>query len=60
MTPELREKILAYNRQATERKMKAEDLEALMDKLKPVLALIWRLFPEEVKAILKKYGITEE
>lgn len=60
MTPELREKILAYNRQAAERKMKAEDLEALIDKLKPVLALIWRLLPEEVKSILKKYGITEE
>lgn len=58
MKPEWREKILAYNRQMAERKVKASDLDVLISamlilpysQLKKVLA-------EPVMEVLEKYGI---
>lgn len=58
MTDELRERIIAYNKAAAERKLKADDLEALLEKLEPVLSKIAFFLPDEVKAILEKYGYT--
>lgn len=58
MRPELREKILAYNKAAAERKEKAEDMEiivAALAKLPP--GQLKRILTEDVLAVLKKYGI---
>lgn len=55
MSPELRERIIAHNKAAADRRKKAADMEELLEKLKPVLALIWRLLPHEVKSIIGKY-----
>ena len=56
MKPELRQRILAYNRARTEDKDKAEDLMTLLDALPP--GQIKQLLKDEVcAAILEKYGI---
>ena len=61
MKPELREKILAYNRALAQRKEKATDLDVLVDamaKLPP--GQLKKLLTDEVIAVLKKYGINLE
>lgn len=58
MKPELREKIIAYNKQQAERKTKADDFDEMLMKLQPVLSAIKRLLPDDVKRILEKYGHT--
>ena len=59
MKPELREKILAYNKVQAERKEKADDLEIIVAAL---AALPWgqlkKLLTEEVVAALEKYGLS--
>lgn len=58
MKPELREKILAYNRSAQERKEKAPDLDimiAAFSKLPP--GQLKKLLTDDVIAVLAKYGV---
>ena len=58
MKPELREKILAYNRAAAQRQAKADDMDIL---LRALLRLppgqLKKMLTEEVMAVLAKYGI---
>lgn len=59
MKPELREKILAYNKAAAERQAKADDLEVLvaaLAKLPP--GQLKKVLTDDVLAVLAKYGIT--
>ena len=56
MRPELREKIVAYNKRMAEQKAKADDLDEMLQKLRPVFSTIKSLLPDEVKRILEKYG----
>lgn len=57
MNPELRDRILAYNRQLAERKEKAEDMEVIAAAL---LSLppgqLKKILTQEVLAVLEKYG----
>lgn len=58
MKPELKAKILAYNRALAQRKEKAGDLEVLiaaLGKLPP--GQLKKVLTEDVLAVLKKYGI---
>lgn len=55
MTPEMRERIIKFNKQNAERKAKAEDLDDLLLKLKPVFSTIIHVLPDDAKAILRKY-----
>lgn len=58
MKPELKAKILAYNRALAQRKEKADDLEILvaaLAKLPP--GQLKKLLTEDVTALLEKYGI---
>lgn len=58
MKPELREKILAYNKAAAERQDKANDLEILvaaLAKLPP--GQLKKVLTDDVLAVLAKYGI---
>ena len=61
MKPELREKILAFNKVAAERKERAGDMDIL---IAAILTLppgqIKKLFTEEVLTVLEKYGYKEE
>lgn len=57
MKPELREKILAFNRKCAEEGEKASDMDVLigeMMKLPP--GQLKKVLSDEVKAVLKKYG----
>lgn len=57
MNPELRDRILAYNRQLAERKEKAEDMEviaAVLLSLPP--GQLKKILTQEVLAVLEKYG----
>lgn len=61
MKPELKAKILAYNRALAQRKEKATDLDVLvgaMAKLPP--GQLKKLLTDEVIAVLKKYGLDLE
>lgn len=58
MRKELREKILAYNKAAAERKEKATDMDimiAAIAKLPP--GQLKKVLTDEVMAVLAKYGI---
>lgn len=56
MKPEMRAKIIAYNRARAEDKQKADDLMTLLDKLPP--GQVKNLLKDETcAAILNKYGI---
>ena len=59
MKPELREKILAYNRAVAENREKAEDLMAVLGALPPGQAKNLLKDPT-IGPILAKYGITGE
>ena len=57
MKPELREKILAYNRSVAERVEKANDLDIIVAeimKLPP--GQLKKVLTDEVLAVLRKYG----
>lgn len=59
MKPELREKILDYNKAQAERREKAEDMDII---LAAMAKLPWgqlkKLLTEEVIAVLEKYGLS--
>lgn len=58
MKKELREKIIAYNKAAAERKEKAADLDVLVAeiaKLPP--GQLKKVLTEDVQAVLAKYGL---
>lgn len=58
MRPELKEKILAYNKTAAERTEKAADLDVIvkeMMKLPP--GQLKKVLTDEVMTVLKKYGL---
>lgn len=60
MKPELREKIITFNKVAAARKEKAEDLDILVAailKLPP--GQLKKLLTGEMLEVLKKYGYTE-
>lgn len=60
MKPELRAKILAYNKDQAERKEKADDMDVIIAAMG---SLPWgqlkKLLTDEVVAVLEKYGSTE-
>lgn len=57
MKPELREKILAYNKVAAERKEKASDLDIIVSEiLKLPYGQLKKVLTEKVVAVLEKYG----
>lgn len=59
MKPELRDKIIAYNKAVAESKEKADDFMTLLGALPP--GQVKNLLKDEVcGAILEKYGITGE
>lgn len=58
MKPELRAKIIAYNKAAAERKEKAEDLDIIIAeimKLPP--GQLKKVLTDDVLAVLAKYGV---
>ena len=58
MQPELRAKIIAYNKAAAERKEKAEDLDVIIAeimKLPP--GQLKKVLTDDVLAVLAKYGV---
>lgn len=60
MKPELREKILAYNKVAAERKEKASDLDVIISEiLKLPYGQLKKVLTDEVMAVLEKYGYGE-
>ena len=60
MKPELREKILAYNKVAAERKEKASDLDIIVSEiLKLPYGQLKKVLTDEVMAVLEKYGYAE-
>lgn len=59
MKPELREKILAYNRSVAEKTEKAHDLDVIVSaimKLPP--GQLKKVLTDKVIAVLEKYGIS--
>lgn len=59
MKPELREKILAYNRAAAQRQEKADDMDVIIRaflRLPP--GQLKKILTEEVMDVLAKYGVT--
>ena len=59
MKPELRKRIIAYNRERAADKQKADDLMTLLNALPP--GQVKQLLKEEAcRAILERYGITGE
>ena len=60
MKTELREKILAYNKVAAERKEKASDLDIIVSEiLKLPYGQLKKVLTDEVMAVLEKYGYAE-
>lgn len=58
MRKDLREKIIAYNRAAAERKYKASDMDVLISALaKLPYGQLKKMLTDEVVAVLEKYGI---
>ena len=60
MKSELREKILAYNKVAAERKEKASDLDIIVSEiLKLPYGQLKKVLTDEVIGVLEKYGYGE-
>ena len=60
MRPELRKKILAYNKVAAERKEKASDLDVVIGGiLKLPYGQLKKVLTNEVIAVFEKYGYAE-
>jgi DNA-directed RNA polymerase subunit F len=60
MKPELRERIIAYNKAKQEKEDMAHDLSDILKRLFKIYDLLKPLIPDEVKAIFKKYGYDKE
>ena len=61
MNPELRAKILAYNKSAKELRNKATDLDIIVwELLKLPPGQLKKVLTDDVLIVLKKYGYTEE
>ena len=61
MKKELREKILQFNRNLAQRREKAEDLDILISALLELPpGQLKKLLTEDVLAVLRKYGYTDE
>lgn len=61
MKPELREKIIAYNKSVAERAEKAADLEVIVSQIRKLPpGQVKKVLTEEVIAVLKKYGLEME
>lgn len=60
MKPELKEKIIAYNKDKNKKEEMATDLTDILDRLHKVYEMLKPIIPNEVKAIFKKYGYSEE
>lgn len=61
MKPELRAKIIAYNKAAAEKGEKASDLDVIvsaLEKLPP--GQLKKVLTDDVIAVLEKYGVTLE
>ena len=61
MKPELRQKIIAYNKSVAEKAEKASDLDIIVSeimKLPP--GQLKKVLTDEVIAVLEKYGVTFE
>ena len=57
MKPELRERIIAYNKSVAERAEKAADLEIIVSEImKLPLGQLKKVLNKEVIAVLEKYG----
>jgi len=60
MKPELKAKIIAYNKVVAERKEKADDLDIIVAQIiKLPYGQLKKVLTEEVLAVLTKYGYTE-
>ena len=60
MKPELRERILVYNRAAAEKSEKASDLDVIVSAImKLPYGQLKKLLTDEVLTVLAKYGYTE-
>ena len=58
MRKKLREKILAYNKAAAERKEKAEDMDILVSALSGLPhGQLKKVLTEEICTVLRKYGV---
>lgn len=58
MKPELREKIIAYNKSVAERTEKAADLDVIVKELmKLPPGQLKKVLTDEVMTVLKKYGL---
>lgn len=58
MKPELREKIIAYNKSVAERAEKASDLDVIVKELmKLPPGQLKKVLTDEVMTVLKKYGL---
>jgi hypothetical protein len=58
MRPELREKIIAFNKTSAERKTKADDMDILVSALRKLPpGQLKKVLTDEVLAVLEKYGI---
>ena len=61
MKPELRQKIIAYNKVIKEKGEKAADLETVVTQLmKLPYGQLKKVLTEEVLAVLRKYGLENE
>lgn len=61
MKQELRERIITFNKVAAQRKEKAEDLDVLVASiLRLPQGQLKKVLTDDVLAVLKKYGYTEE
>lgn len=60
MRPDLKAKILAYNKCAAEKKEKADDLDIIVKEvLKLPYGQLKKVLTEEVLDVLRKYGFSE-
>ena len=60
MKPELKAKILAYNKAVKEKSEKATDLDIIVAKIMELpYGQLKKVLSEDVLAVLKKYGYTE-
>lgn len=61
MKPELKERIIAYNKVVAERKEKADDLDIIVSQIMSLpYGQLKKVLTEDVMAVLKKYGYTGE
>lgn len=61
MKPELRQKIIAYNKSVAEKAEKASDLDIIVSEImKLPQGQLKKVLTDEVIAVLEKYGITFE